>query len=198
MSCGICKSLQLPHATTFDHSLSHERWHDHYLLEILEAQAKWPLINLLEVSLRNRMAQQLEYRFGTDFFVSEPRQLLSGEINRLRIAQADSPVFERFEIIRKLPMGFWLQLLSKKYESILWAPALWHSFPSWEGRSRKSIHEEVTAVWQLRNQIAHHEATSQNKSLPDFGKLTEMLLDLEPDFGPMLHALRPVESKHEQ
>ena len=106
MSCGICKSLQLPHATTFDHSLSHERWHDHYLLEILEAQAKWPLINLLEVSLRNRMAQQLEYRFGTDFFVSEPRQLLSGEINRLRIAQADSPVLERFEIIRKLPMGF--------------------------------------------------------------------------------------------
>ena len=63
------------------------------------------------------MAQQLECRFGTDFFVSEPRQPLSGEIGRLRDAQADSPVLTKFEVIRRLPMGFWLQLLSKKYES---------------------------------------------------------------------------------
>ncbi len=198
MSCGICTSLMLPHANTHDHSLPHERWHDHYLLEMLEARAKWPLINLIEVALRSRMSHQLDLRFGTDFFVSEPRQLMSGEIRRLRDAQADSPVVTKFEVIKRLPMGFWLQLLSKKYESILWAPALWHSFPAWEGRTRKSIHDEVTSVWRLRNQIAHHEPTSQNKSLPNTSELGRLLLELEPDFESMIHALRPVESGHEQ
>jgi hypothetical protein len=198
VSCGICTSLMLPHAITYDHSLPHERWHDHYLIEMLEARAKWPLINLIEVALRSRMSHQLELRFGTDFFVREPRQLMSGEISRLRLAQADSPVVDKFEVIRRLPMGFWLQLLSKKYESILWAPALWHSFPAWEGRSRRSIHEETTAVWRLRNQIAHHEPTSHNKSLPKASELSRLLLGLEPEFEPMVRALHPVESGHEQ
>lgn len=198
MSCGICSSLRLPHANSDNHSLPHEFWHESYLLEMLEARAKWPLINLIEVALRNRMAQQLEERFGTDFFVGEPPQLMSGEMNRLRIAQADSPVLSSFDVIRRLPMGFWLQLLSRKYESILWAPALWHAFPSWEGRSRRSIHEQIMTVWSLRNQIAHHEPTSQNRTLPDVRGLTQMLLDLESDFEPMIDALRPVESSHEQ
>jgi hypothetical protein len=198
VSCGICNSLLLPEARTLDVSLPHELWHEHYLQEMLEARAKWPLINLIEVALRNRMAHQLENRFGTDFFVSEPRQLMSAEINRLRGAQDDSPGVTKFEVIRRLPMGFWLQLLSKKYESTLWAPALWHSFPAWEGRSRKSIHEEATAVWQLRNRIAHHEPTSQNQSLPGIARLTQILLDLEPAFESMIESLHPVESLHEQ
>ena len=198
MSCGICASLMLPQASTYDPSLSHERWHEHYLLEMLEARARWPLINLIEVALRSRMSWQLEQRFGTDFFVREPRQLMSGEIGRLRDAQADSPVLTKFEVIRRLPMGFWLQLLSKKYESILWAPALWRSFPAWEGRSRRAIHEEVTAVWKIRNQIAHHEPTTQNRSLPNALELSRLLLELEPDFEPMIHSLRPVESKDGQ
>lgn len=198
MTCGICISLLLPEATTCDPSLPHEHWHDHYLREMFEARAKWPMINLIEVALRSRMAHQLEMRFGKDFFVSEPQQLLSGEVNRLRLAQADSPVVDKFEVIKRLPMGFWLQLLSKKYESILWAPALWRSFPAWEGRSRKSIHDEATSVWRLRNQIAHHEPTSQNSSLPNASELSRLLLRLEPDFEPMIHSLHPVESLHEQ
>jgi hypothetical protein len=198
MSCGICNSLLLPQATTYDPSLPHERWHDHYLEEILEARAKWPLINLIEVALRNRMSQQLEDRFGADFFVKEPTQLMSAERSRLRDAQDECLVLTKYEVIRKLPMGFWLLLLSKKYESTLWAPALWRSFPAWEGRTRKSVHEETTAVWKLRNRIAHHEPTRHNTSLPSIPILRQMLLELEPEFASMIHSLHPVESQHEQ
>lgn len=198
MSCGICDSLLLPNAVTSDSSLPHERWHDLYLEEILDARAKWPLINLIEVALRNRMSQQLENRFGGDFFLREPRQLMSAEISRLRDAQKNSSLLTKYEVIRKLPMGFWLQLLSKKYESILWAPALWRSFPTWDGKNRKSVHEEVTAVWRLRNQIAHHESTRRNISLPSALELQQLLLGLEPDFESMIDSLHPVESLHEQ
>jgi hypothetical protein len=143
------------------------------------------------------MSHQLEVRFGADFFVTEPRQLMSAEISRLRDAQKDSPVLTKFEVIPRLPMGFWLQLLSKKYESTLWAPALWRSFPTWEGKSRRSVHEETAAVWKLRNRIAHHESTRHNKSLPSVPKLRHMLLELEPDFEAMIHSLHSVESLHE-
>jgi hypothetical protein len=168
------------------------------LEEILEARAKWPLINLIEVALRNRMSQQLEERFGADFFVKEPTQLMSAERSRLRDAQDECLVLTKYEVIGKLPMGFWLLLLSKKYESTLWAPALWRSFPAWEGRTRKSVHEETTAVWKLRNRIAHHEPTRHTTSLPSIPILRHMLLELEPEFASMIHSLHPVESQHEQ
>jgi hypothetical protein len=198
MSCGICNSLRLPSAITSDSSLPHESWHDLYLEEILAASAKWPLINLIEVALRNRISHQLENRFGADFFLQEPRQLMAAERGRLRDAQRECSALTMQEVIRKLPMGFWLQLLSKKYESTLWAPALWRTFPAWDGTSRKLVHEEITAVWKLRNRIAHHESTRHDSTLPSALALGQLLLGLEPDFDSMINSLQPVEFPHEQ
>ncbi len=198
MSCGICDSLLLSEAMPIDPSLPHEVWHGLYLDEIRIALRNWSLIRLIEVALRNKISLQLESRFGDDFFLGQPKQLMSGEQYRLREAQRASKIPSRSVVVRNLPMGFWLQLLSKKYESTLWAPALHHSFPGWAGQPRNSVHEEFTAIWTLRNRIAHHEAIGHMASLPDTEKLVRTLLLLNPEFEPFIKALHLVESPHEQ
>ena len=174
MSCGICDSLLLPEALPYGASLDHPGWHELYLREIQLALSRWPLIRLIEVALRNKISLQLESRFGEDFFLGQPKELFSGEQFRLREAQRACRTLSRSEVVRNLPMGFWMLLLSKKYESTLWAPALRHCFSGWAGRPRRL------------------------GALPDDQKLTRTLLLLEPGFQPLVQALQPVESQHEQ
>ncbi len=198
MSCGICDSLLLPEALPFSASMDHPVWHELYLREIQLALARWPLIRLIEVALRNKISLEIESRFGEDFFLGQPKELFSGEQFRLREAQRACKTLSRSEVVRNLPMGFWMLLLSKKYESTLWAPALRHCFSGWAGRPRRLVHEEFTSIWVLRNHIAHHEPIAHLGALPDDQKLTRTLLLLEPGFQPFVQALQPVESQHEQ
>ena len=61
-------------------------------------------------------------------------------------------------VIALLTFGFWSGLLTKKYETTFWIPALKHAFPYAPSPvMRRTTFDALDKIRNLRNRIAHHE-----------------------------------------
>jgi hypothetical protein len=70
-------------------------------------------------------------------------------------------------LVAELNMGFWLGLLTKRYETTLWIPHLRHAFPRHPNPfTRQLTYECVDRIRNLRNRIAHHEPIFE-RTLPN-------------------------------
>lgn len=82
--------------------------------------------------------------------------------NRM-IAEAEDKVRRRKpagattdDTVTELSFGFWVSLVSRKYDRRLWVPGLYRAFPHHHGR-RSELHESLWTAVLLRNRITHHE-----------------------------------------
>lgn len=61
-------------------------------------------------------------------------------------------------VIAQLTFGFWAALLTKKYETRFWIPAVKQAFPYAPSPvMRKTTFDALDQIRNLRNRIAHHE-----------------------------------------
>jgi hypothetical protein len=103
------------------------------------------------------------------FYHPEFEQMLQ-RIGRDQLNQRDR-TYDR--IVRRRPItagrlvagfefGFWVGLLSDRYQRPLWQPdrfALFKAVISHQRRpSRQQVHDRFRAIQELRNRVAHHEA----------------------------------------
>jgi hypothetical protein len=121
----------------------------------------WTFITLIEVGMRNKFASEIERRIDEDFFNS-PDQILDPHIAKRMTRAKKSQGLRgspnsRDGLIASLTIGFWGLLLSKRYESTFWGPALRHAFAGLGKTSRAEVHEALQTAIVLRNRIAHHE-----------------------------------------
>jgi hypothetical protein len=85
------------------------------------------------------------------------------------------------QVVAGLSFGFWVGILDGRYNPPIWGGQLRTAFPSFPpDRARKSLHESVRKVANLRNRISHHEPLIGRNSLTDFSNLMMLLEWLSP------------------
>ncbi len=117
------------------------------------------LLGNIEVTLRNRIHQQLTTLYGKPDWFDDIKAVLSKK-RAQDIEEAMESIQRSGEdpssglIISKLSFGFWVALFEAKYLDRFWTPSLRHIFPPTHVRK---LHDDLVAIRDLRNSIAHHE-----------------------------------------
>ena len=148
-----------------------------YKSNIELSEAFYPILSVLEVSLRNAVNETLKLYFNDAYwfknslpveflpFVSEATQKLTAQRKNIT---ADP-------IIAELNFGFWNRLFNRHYTGLLWKPLrlIFKNTPK-HLRQRDTIADALYRIRTLRNRIYHYE--------PIFGNLQ----DIESQYKEMV------------
>jgi hypothetical protein len=152
-----------------------------YKVNIELSEALYPILSILEISLRNAINEALKKYFNDPYWFknhlpSEFLPLVSAATRKLT-AQSKNITADR--IIAELNFGFWNRLFSRQNTGLLWKPLrlIFQNMPK-HLRQRDTISDALFSIRTLRNRIYHYE--------PIFGNLA----DLEKEYNKMLVFLR--------
>ncbi|HZR55126.1 MAG TPA: hypothetical protein VFB06_37260 [Streptosporangiaceae bacterium] len=182
---------------------------DLYRWNLQVSEAFYPALSCLEISLRNALHSQLRIRYGREDWWAVAR--LDGH-DDAKVRQATDDLRARQHtsvpcadgIVAELSLGFWVSLLSRRYDRYLWVPALHRSFPGYHGR-RERLHDSFDSVRRFRNRIMHHEPVHHRHLAADHQKIYRLLGYIEPltvtwlmgfDRVPAVLAARPGQTAH--
>jgi hypothetical protein len=171
-----------------------------YAKNVRLSEAFYPVLQQLEVVLRNRFEIVLRHKYGPDWFKhSDLLYLLSrharNEVFKSveKLAKNKNPITSS-AVVAELMFGFWTVLLNREYELDLWRPYDITLFPSALASDRKIhvIRNDFTRLRQLRNRIAHHEPISGNQTeLWDRYETAVKLLEwMSPDVAQWMRSSR--------
>jgi hypothetical protein len=140
-----------------------------YNCNIEISESFYPLLSMLEVSLRNSVNRELKTKFGTeDWYSHFPNT--PGLVKLMKyITQAQNHITGRHElvtsskVVAELTLGFWVQLFNSEFELILWKD-LRRSFPYLEkaNRKRHKVSAPLNNFRNFRNRIFHNEPICWN------------------------------------
>ena len=91
------------------------------------------------------------------------------------------PTHVRFVAV--LSFGFWRFLLSRRYLTTLWIPALQHAFPNTDldaNSLQRSIENDVQQLHFLRNRAAHHEPLLRRDLHDDLERARHVMTCISP------------------
>jgi len=134
-----------------------------YSWNIQLSQAFYPLLQLLEVSLRNALNGALtsryssEWLFNTILHEKDQKKVNEARANLLR----ENKLISTGKVIAELKFGFWTSLFDVRYEQnqVLWPhllTAVFRYIPK-RHRTRQVISRQLNRVRHLRNRIFHYE-----------------------------------------
>lgn len=150
-----------------DYSVALER----YLYNIEVSKALYPILSLLEVSLRNRINLAIDTIIEQDWILKELQNqniLLDGEFKKLqeagqKLIKKGHKNFSKDDLIAELSLGFWIYLCGKKYKNTLWHKAgffktVFADYPNFsEFDKLGKVFPLLHLMLKLRNRIFHHE-----------------------------------------
>lgn len=166
------------------HAVDHYRWN----LEVSEAF--YPALSCLEIIFRNALHEQLTALYGRpDWWASAP--LERDDVYMVERARADARRRKRAaatadDVVAALPFGFWVAMISTRYDRYFWVPALHKAFPNYRG-TRKALHENLETMRRFRNRIMHHEPIHHRHLEADHAKIYKLLGYIEPKACAWLH-----------
>lgn len=169
---------------------------DLYRWNLQVSEAFYPALSCLEVSIRNAVNEQLQATYGRpDWWESAPLdqhdaskvQQASDDLRRRK--GIDPPCVD--SIVAELSFGFWVSLLSRRYDRYFWVPALHKAFPGYHG-DRESLRDNLQAMLRLRNRIMHHEPIHHRHLEADHAKIYRLLGYVEPEAATWLRKLNRV------
>jgi len=164
---------------------------DLYQWNVEVSQAFYGPLHCLEITLRNALHDRLRVQYGhADWWRKAPlNEHDSGKVAKageaLRRKGTRRPSAD--DVVAELSFGFWVSLLSRRYDRYLWVPALHRAFPHYTG-SREVLRDNVQAMVLLRNRIMHHEPIHHRHLDADHAKIHRLLGYLEPEIVAWLHA----------
>ncbi len=135
-----------------------------YKANIQLSQALYPLLSIIEISLRNSINRAMSNYFHTNDWFDKLLSLDNCEELNREIIDAKYKITKRKEninsgkITAELTFGFWTKLFNAKYELQLWKP-LRLSFPNMPKslRQRHRLSAPINRIRNLRNRIYHYE-----------------------------------------
>jgi hypothetical protein len=143
--------------------------------------ALYGVVQALEVSLRNVIHNRLREDLSSqEWWSSLPlhdRELSDIDDAKKKIAdrlQTPTPS----QIVAELNFGFWVALFANSYEKQIWVPHTSRVFPG--KLSRKTLHERLIWLRDLRNRIAHHETLIRRNPAKDYEDLLETIGWISP------------------
>lgn len=135
-----------------------------YAHNMLLAEAMFPMLNVLEIALRNGIHRRLTKLYGRvdwwDAWAGDPifswqtKELASVKAKLQRRKEAQTPD----KIVAELTFGFWSSLFNAHFQKELWKD-LRLVFPrcSKSQRQRHTISSALNQIRDLRNRVFHHE-----------------------------------------
>ena len=155
-----------------------------YAWNVEVASAFWGSFNMLEVSLRNAIHNELGNLAGREDWWNTQIGLRQPERHRVQEAlasaqRAQGAAIAPGHVVAELSLGFWVGLLANRYHQRLWEPALHAAFPHLAGR-RRDLHRKLESLRKLRNRIAHHEPIFARNLTADHNRLLDVLGAISP------------------
>lgn len=139
-----------------------------YKWNIALSEALYPLLNTIEIALRNRLHMGIAEVVNDEHWLLNRNQKIISLLHNHWIIKIDSNIKEltiknkldEGHLIAELPFGFWTVLLSKKFEhkQFLWPHLKKHVFPFSHGTKINIIRDQFDNIRRLRNRIFHYEA----------------------------------------
>ncbi|MCP2290297.1 hypothetical protein ACFYT3_09405 [Nocardia amikacinitolerans] len=155
-----------------------------YVWNLEVAAAFYVPLHFLEVSLRNALHEQLAGKYQRpDWWAVAPldkhdETMIEKATADLRRQGVRQPTADH--IVAALTFGFWLSLLSKRYDRHFWVPMLHKAFPHYH-KDRATLHDNIRAMVLLRNRIMHHEPIHHRHLQKDHEKICLLLSYLGPE-----------------
>jgi hypothetical protein len=141
------------------------------------SQAFYPLLSLIEVTLRKRLSSAVHNTIKRRWLLDE---LLCQDIlkdKEYKILQEAEKKLKRSHktissgsLISELSLGFWVHLCTKQYKIALWDrkdffPAVFPNYPNPHRMDKLNvIYPYLYNILKLRNRIFHHEIIVNNKN----------------------------------
>ncbi len=163
-----------------------------YEWNIEASAAAVSLSAMVEVVLRNALDREMAIlaskKGWSDWLDTAPLD----ERGRKDVGQARArarrgrKVATRGHVVAELNLGFWRFLMSRRYLTRLWVPALDKAFPGAEGDARTNqrvLEGHVEQINFLRNRAAHHEPIHRRDLLSDLHRAIYVADCIDPVAG---------------
>ena len=132
-----------------------------YLWNLALCESLYPILQGIEVALRNSIHNAASAEFGDEFWFKshltgyERKQIEEIEKSFSKLKTPVTP--GRF--IAECNLGFWENLFNGHHEHILWRKMLRATFPHAPRhlRERRGIRARLDRIRRLRNRVFHHE-----------------------------------------
>jgi hypothetical protein len=135
----------------------------HYAWNITLAESLYPLLQCMEIALRNSVHQAAAAAYQTPWWFDtlnllEPINASGIAKARSDLAAASKPITAA-GIVAEQNFGFWTALFNRSQEQLLWPRISRSAFPGLPRRMarRTIIAERLNEIRKLRNRIFHHE-----------------------------------------
>ena len=153
----------------------------HYEYNTRLSEAFYTPLQGLETCLRNSLSIELTILLGVDWYENKHGIFQHPTTEMIAKAkqglQDDGKAIVASRMIPELNFGFWVSILSPRYDTRLWVPALRKAFPNRpKGEDRKAVHKAINAVRRLRNRVAHHEPILHRKLDEDHELILKLIL----------------------
>lgn len=107
----------------------------HYKSNIKVTKCFYPILSVLEISLRNNVNNQLKMKYLRDDWFEDPNfQMIANQFIKDKITDAKmtlskgGKIISNGGVVSELTFGFWTALFDAKFEMYLWKN-LRHTFP---------------------------------------------------------------------
>ncbi len=125
----------------------------------------YPILSCFEICLRNHIHETMQKHYGVGWLIDAKTPLEQEEKDRVtdicdklrKENKMNGTLSENMgRVVADLSLGFWVRMLSKKYEESLWRPTIHYAFPNYKGKLRP-LRNRIYTIRRLRNRIAHYE-----------------------------------------
>jgi hypothetical protein len=135
-----------------------------YTNNVLLAEAMFPMLNVVEIALRNAIHIRLSRLYGRpdwwEAWVNDPQFNWQNK----EVSNAKAKLTRRHEqqtpdkVLAELNFGFWSSLFNSQFQQVLWKDLrlVFARCPK-QQRKRHNISAALNQIRDLRNRIFHHE-----------------------------------------
>ena len=139
-------------------------------------------LHICEVVIRNAVAEAIEQKFGAHWPWNPGFERTLIKIWKIELARARHriAVGSTGKVIAELKFAFWCNMLTASHDQHLWNASLHAVFPhlplvlSVQG-GRKLLYDDLDALRQFRNRIAHHEPIFAVKLAEQQARITRLI-----------------------
>jgi len=150
-----------------------------------------------EVAIRNAIHNTIARRFSARWFdnVAFTAKLVEKYRDEvLRIAAAQKAIrrgaFTEDHVIAELTFGFWVHLLTARYDQLLWQGGVFRSFPHNPTQlDREGVYRRVNQLRNFSNKVAHHFAIFDQRPVSEFKNLMDLVDMICPETAWLIRQL---------
>jgi hypothetical protein len=180
-------AFSVPRLSTHKRLVGNDAEDDVFILYLLNSRLSGAFvnpINVVEVVLRNKCDRAVTRIFGSDWMTNGRLNLTDWQKESIRMIIARRHAVSAADFT----MGFWVELLSKKFDVSLWRTTLHKEFRPASGRSmqRKDVHSVFNGIRDFRNRVAHHQQVVGWDPLRCLEKMIESVGWLSPEASSWL------------